>query len=711
MGIISSAKSAVSGAVKSVVGTVSSAVSKVSGGSSSNPTPTKQYSAPIGPQKPSSQQQTSSKPVSLPGTTPKVDRTVYVPGSGGMSVQGGSNAPKGAITGQLGEALARSSNNSSASGVGSSSSSSISQVKPQDQSVRSVQPAPTIYETYFQNKNPVMGAINYGVDTSFRALGRLEYKYAPMGGNNLFYGRSSEGAKTIATAGLFINPITGPLLSFSAGAGQFFTPGGITEIKNAPDLTSKTLLVGGSALGLLGGGYATLKQGEALMGMPKFEATFLSKPTTIIQDANGVYNVKSSAIVQTKTTTLLGGDKYTASYIKTGTQYQLADDLFASKSVGIGNSQSYNKAWMTADRSIITPKGDITKFGYKAIEMGKLDQIPITTGTKELSITKIFEGYQSRGSINIYKGNKAEDPLKSIFGSIGINNDARTFSYSQIKPIDRSVLTLNMNILKQGQGTSIGITSKQPFKFSQIYDIQGGSSNSFGIPKTTGLTKLSNVGSQKIDSILTGIEQTRLKNLAIASAPKPQSTFIRGYPVGYSQKPSLITQKSSQQLVSTTIQTPIQKDIQSPKMAPLNINSQKIIPSFRSASIQTPKQTDIPALIQPQIQVPIQKGGRTVMPTPNPSIPVIPKEVIPFIPIFYPPKLFGLEENRSSRKIASTGIRRYTPSLSALVFNIKGKAPKGLETGARVRPITKGFSWTFGKGRSFRVRNKRFRPL
>jgi hypothetical protein len=39
--------------------------------------------------------------------------------------------------------------------------------------------------------------------------------------------------------------------------------------------------------------------------------------------------------------------------------------------------------------------------------------------------------------------------------------------------------------------------------------------------------------------------------------------------------------------------------------------------------------------------------------------------------------------------------RKYTPSYEALLFGIKGKAPKRL-TGVEVRPITKGFKWSFG---------------
>lgn len=37
--------------------------------------------------------------------------------------------------------------------------------------------------------------------------------------------------------------------------------------------------------------------------------------------------------------------------------------------------------------------------------------------------------------------------------------------------------------------------------------------------------------------------------------------------------------------------------------------------------------------------------------------------------------------------------KKYTPSFEALVFNIRGKRPKGMETGLRVRPITRGFKF------------------
>jgi hypothetical protein len=68
--------------------------------------------------------------------------------------------------------------------------------------------------------------------------------------------------------------------------------------------------------------------------------------------------------------------------------------------------------------------------------------------------------------------------------------------------------------------------------------------------------------------------------------------------------------------------------------------------------------------------------------------------------IFNPPTFaitpFSFDElNQSSRRLKG-GRRRtgYTPSFSALLFNIRGSKPRGVETGIGLRPITKGFKFT-----------------
>ena len=84
----------------------------------------------------------------------------------------------------------------------------------------------------------------------------------------------------------------------------------------------------------------------------------------------------------------------------------------------------------------------------------------------------------------------------------------------------------------------------------------------------------------------------------------------------------------------------------------------------------------------------------------KPSIftPAIPSFVVPRtfygggFPFPYVPKM-DLNFKTPSKIYTGKLPSRYTPSYEALVFNIRGKQPKGRETGLRIRPIPKGFSF------------------
>lgn len=75
------------------------------------------------------------------------------------------------------------------------------------------------------------------------------------------------------------------------------------------------------------------------------------------------------------------------------------------------------------------------------------------------------------------------------------------------------------------------------------------------------------------------------------------------------------------------------------------------------------------------------------------DIITIPK--IPVMPLITWPMFgggggdFGFPKRRKSRRRKYA----YTPSLWAFAFGIRGKKPKGIESGLRFRPITKGWSW------------------
>jgi hypothetical protein len=82
------------------------------------------------------------------------------------------------------------------------------------------------------------------------------------------------------------------------------------------------------------------------------------------------------------------------------------------------------------------------------------------------------------------------------------------------------------------------------------------------------------------------------------------------------------------------------------------------------------------------------------IPTPSPpSAPItFPKLLIP--PVVFPSLGAGLFPGRRPRGRKGRQPKKYTPSFSAVIAGIRGKKPKGVETGLRLRPIPKDFTWS-----------------
>jgi hypothetical protein len=122
-------------------------------------------------------------------------------------------------------------------------------------------------------------------------------------------------------------------------------------------------------------------------------------------------------------------------------------------------------------------------------------------------------------------------------------------------------------------------------------------------------------------------------------------------------------------------------------------------PILSNAPIQ--KQPQMPGVItklgQPPAQ--IEKGVLAVAPV----IPAVPKmNAAPYVPPSFtvPPIIpwlpkFDFNESVSKRSFKGKPRYKYVPSFEALVFNIRGKQPRGMETGARTRPIPKGYSFSY----------------
>lgn len=235
-----------------------------------------------------------------------------------------------------------------------------------------------------------------------------------------------------------------------------------------------------------------------------------------------------------------------------------------------------------------------------------------------------------------------------------------------------------------------------------IFDITSGSVKGNMVSKTL----------QKSVSTQIGAQTSTAKSLFKMAIPKSTigSRGIAGSFLSSASKGS--GQKSVQRIVKSPRIQFNQANIQVPRTN----QREKYVTLVKQATQPLQKVKEATVLVSPQatVQMPSQNTQEKLIynvklstspvqstklkqayasPSLTPYTPPIPpstgEEFIP--PVM--PWLPGATGSRPKRKIKVKKITGYTPSYSALVFNIKGKAPKGTETGLRVRPITKGFSW------------------
>ena len=255
---------------------------------------------------------------------------------------------------------------------------------------------------------------------------------------------------------------------------------------------------------------------------------------------------------------------------------------------------------------------------------------------------------------------------------------------------------LNTKILKQGRGTYEGLIFKiQPQTSSGVKFIQGGGKKSSpeffnqlykpDIQFPTEITK--NIQSS---TSAVGVSKTTSNfGLGIISPNLQKTQQGASNGLVLDQKSFQNTQISQ---IVDNIENTEQKIIQTPKVTTIQRSRGRQRSKGNDAIIQTQPQIQTPKIVQTPFQTSKQTVKQinklTFVPgLTTPFNPIVNK--LPFPLIF--PSIPGMDVGGlGKRRVKIKKVVRYTPSYSAIVFNIRGKAPKGTETGLRVRPIPKG---------------------
>lgn len=155
---------------------------------------------------------------------------------------------------------------------------------------------------------------------------------------------------------------------------------------------------------------------------------------------------------------------------------------------------------------------------------------------------------------------------------------------------------------------------------------------------------------------------------------------------------------------SINIDTTEYKSIAIPKVDTQQIVKQNTkgltIPTTITSTISTSRTNQIPLAIPTTAQIP-KIPTKQILATPTAIAPVTPPTInLPpktYTPPFFliPPLIPEFNFKQTTRIYRGRQRKKYTPSYEALAFNIRGKAPKGIETGFRTRPIPKGYSFAF----------------
>jgi hypothetical protein len=477
---------------------------------------------------------------------------------------------------------------------------------------------------------------------------------------------------TVKTGAYFV-PVVGPTFLIGGGLEEVGTTAGraritsganiIEQTYGVPKVVGETVLYGANIASIGLGAFAfkgdinkltptktdTVFLGSqqslvGVQGQPKIitEMRFRTTKTSIFGKSSQLGVSKTSTdILRTTEGSLQVGESVTF-----GTSRNIALDMFKGKIVTFGKPAQFN----VIARSVSGPGKVLSTDVTKTITAGRgvagrnIFSVPMKSAQK----FQFASGSIARGGENIF---------------------IKGFSLSKVQ----------------------GATKFKPSTFKGV--ILKPQSSYDGFTVISSPSGLSSKGATVFQQAQTASMQSTAGFTNIA---KPSAFMPKAIPF---TTPKQITEYQTKQLQSPlTIQVP-KEDVLLKQTSTIGLFQ---IPktSTRSRTVTTPVTTQIPVvetnlmvgqipIISPRIDISPKSYGGLLAPR-IPTEPVT-KVDTPIIPIVAFPS-FNLDLGRMPSRVYTKKRKyKYTPSYEAFAFNIRGKKPKGVETGFRVRPLTKEF--------------------
>ena len=465
------------------------------------------------------------------------------------------------------------------------------------------------------NKNPVVFLVETGIQKGLSILG-LDKVYlttprqvipttVTMGGGQERFIEATKvpisevGGKIVEGSAFFV-PVLGEGLIASYAGGQFLTPQGRQEIKEASTL-GKAALVGGNLLGLAAAGTSALVRTEKALGLPIFETRIFEKPL-LQEEGRSVYQG-----VATTTQKGLMPDKQflTAFYsdIRPGMQ--------------IDNTQQFTSASLFSTREV-SPSISGTAFGkpsiYGELATGTAETKPLTLNLGG-GISKEFE----QGTLIKSVGTSIKPgETKFVVGDKSVTVGAvypkdQNYNIFFSETIGAKMTPEGVAFEKAGKTFSTGVAKTKPdFTIEQTTVSTSGTQTQ--VSKTILDTKpLVNM------EVTSAIE----KNLKTGAVAKQVSTIEKaGNVVSSSGFGKVVSETVQQKQMQTPIiklstsQAQQQKQIETPKLSLESSTVQTQVPLL-DTSTQTKQDTtqlQIPILSTAQQQTPKQISEQLQIP-------------------------------------------------------------------------------------------------